>query len=467
MKRLHSIRHFLTLSILGALLVAGISATALSYRDTSHEVNELFDAELAQLARLLSGLLAPDTHPQQWQNIQQILLQSPHLKGPLADGEQPDAFGHPYESKLALQVFSEQGVRLLSSNTELNNLEFPLQSGYQTLDSAQWRAFILHDISHQRWIWVAQNLAIRHEITEEIALHSMLPWLGCIGLVFVLISLLIRHGFAPLETFTAAIQRQSADKLSPIELPQVPREVEALLNAFNQMVQRINASFERERQFSANAAHELRTPLAALSIHLQNARKISQPDEKQHSIQQALNSISRMTHMVEQLLTLSRLHQQPTSAVDTPVALAPLTRSVVAELYPALEQKQQQLQLADSTDIAVNGNEILIRLMLRNLLENAIRYTPPQGCIKIELQQQADKEIWQLCDNGPGIDPSQYEAVLQPFYRNPNQAHVSGGSGIGLAIVNAIAQQHNIQLQLSGHTAKQGLCVRLHWSRSA
>lgn len=463
---MYSIRRFLSLWILGALILGGLFAARASYYDTSHEVIELFDAELAQLARLVAGLLDPNNNPAQYQRIQQILQESPHLQlmDESEDDDMPDAFGHPYESKIALQVFNEQGDRLFASNQTLNEIYIPLKAGYHqiTQDPHDWRGFVLHDMRHQRWIWVAQDQDIRREVTREISIHAMLPLLANVGIVFILISFFIRRGFAPMDQLTARISEQSAEKLQTIELQHTPQEVSALLNAFNRMVERVNTTFERERQFSANAAHELRTPLAALKIHLQNAQKMDDPQTKQLSITHALTGISRLTHVVEQLLILSRLIHAPNpDTVHEEVALHALTTSIAAELYPMIERKQLQLDIAPpSPVIKLQSHALLLRLLLRNLIDNAIQYTPEGGQIAIEYRQSAEQVIWQICDTGPGIDPTLYETIFHPFFRAHGQE--VAGSGIGLAIVKEIAEQLSIQITLHPNPQhRSGLCVRL------
>ncbi|MFT5722489.1 MAG: two-component system sensor histidine kinase QseC, partial [Motiliproteus sp.] len=362
-----------------------------------------------------------------------------------------------------------QGDELLSSQSQGNNLSFSSVPGFsnEQLDHYHWRSFMLHDPELNLWIKVAQRSDVRDELTGQIVEITLLPLLLTIPLLGLLIAVIVRRGLRPLRLVSDQVETRNPDHMEPLDSSRVPAEIHNVVDAVNALLARLKQAIERERRFTADAAHELRTPLAAIRIHAQNLR--------QQLLQQALSpatsapdhiitGIDRMTHAVEQLLTLSRLEFSSQTPM-VPLDLSRVMRQCLADLVPLALDRSQDIELHAPDACLIDGNAASLVMLCRNLLDNAIRYTPEQGQIQVSCSEQ-DGKIWiSVADTGPGIPVAERTRVLQRFYRLANQT--INGSGLGLSIVQQVVDQHRATLSL--HTsplAETGLEVRLCFSPS-
>lgn len=474
---MHSIRRYLlTTLLLSACLVAAL-VTALSYQRASHEVAELFDAELAQMARVLRSLLDQQLQSTHLTNLQYTLRYQPFVeRRPYAeqsgDDDEANLWGHKYEKKLAFHIWNADGEELISSQTVTESLGFSKTPGFafQSLGDSPWRTFTLQDEEHRLWIKVGQRMDVRQELINEIVLTHSLPSVLLMPLMGLLIWLIIGRGLKPLNRLSDQIQQREANNLQAIDTAALPREILPVVDATNSLMNKLQAALAREKEFTADAAHELRTPLAAIKIHAQNLQQATEDPLYARTLESILEGIDRMTHVVEQLLTLSRLEHQPLQSHEARL-LAPLIRDICAEQSPLIQQKNQQLSVNIDEQTAVKGDRMALTVLLRNLLSNAIRYTHEGGELRIELEPGDAKRGPRLsvCDNGPGIADSDKQRVLQRFFRG--QQNQVSGTGLGLAIVQEICQQHDAELKLAdnkpdpsqfnGHAAApgKGLCA--------
>jgi two-component system sensor histidine kinase QseC len=298
-----------------------------------------------------------------------------------------------------------------------------------------------------------------------VVLASIYPVVLSLPVQALLIWLLVGRGLRPLLELARQLTQKKADDLTPLTLEQTPQELDQMLSSTNQLLARLDDAFAREKRFAADVAHELRTPLAVLQVNLHNAQQrwkeagVSDPD---HIMQALQDGVRRMSALIEQIMLLNRTNPAHFSAQLQRLDLASLCREVVAELYPQIEQRQQQIALEGEESVQLDGDAFALKLLLLNLVGNASKYTPDGGQIQLMLARNAQTVSLIVEDSGPGIAPEEYSRVFERFYRVGGDRHQSGqpGSGLGLAIVRDIALLHQGSLTL-GRSALGGLCVKL------
>ncbi|HEY5717808.1 MAG TPA: ATP-binding protein, partial [Motiliproteus sp.] len=370
-----------------------------------------------------------------------------------------------YEKKLAFMVWNGDSDELLSSfESSSAGFSHSQEQGFfsEQIDQHRWRTFTLHESGLGLWIKVGQRDDVRDELIEEIVFTTLLPLLIAIPLLALVIGLIVSWGLSPLKRVARQIIQRNPDNLLPLPLQQVPSEISGVVHSVNSLMESLHGALTRERRFTADAAHELRTPLAGIRIHAQNLANSGQPDSVA-AANQIINGTDRMTRIVEQLLTLSRLEHQQLEL--EPVHLAPLLRQILAELAYLAPDKELDFAICADEQMAVVGHAPSLAILCRNLIDNAIRYTPSGGTVEIHLEQHTGETVLRVCDTGPGIPADQREAVLQRFVRLAGQS--TNGSGLGLAIVKEIAQQHQAQLLLlDSPLGSSGLCVSVNFPKS-
>lgn len=427
------------------LLVMGLSAVS-AYVASAHEIDEVFDARLAQYARLLHG-----TSP----GAARVPVPQRHR----------DWIGHKYEAKIAFQVYDvQQQLASASENAEREPLG-PFEPGFHDRDNGQrhWRVFVLQDPETDQWYMVGESREIRSELVRDIALTAVLPpALGTLLALALLGGLLVR-GFRPLGSLAEAITRRRADDLTPIALDAVPAEILPLVANINALLQRVHDSIERERRFSADAAHEIRTPLAAVKLHLANVLATARPEDRPVLVRMetSLNDIQRL---VGQLLLLNRLEPGALAQRQQPVPVLSLCRDILAEEAVLALEQQQDLHLdADDDSLCVPGDSALLQVLLRNLIHNAVIYTPAGGAVTVRVYRLGQQAVIEVNDTGPGIPAEERERVFERFYRVGGDTHASGvpGSGLGLAIVREIVALHGGRISLQEGNGGRGLCVQV------
>jgi two-component system sensor histidine kinase QseC len=463
-----SIRNFLLISLILLVAIAGSITAVLSYTETKEEVEELFDAELAQMARILQSLFVPIIHLENSENtkistalvyktytsFKQDKAQEQKHRQSTDDDEESEYYtskGHKYEQKLAFAVVNQKGQILLASNPN-TTWDFSLiNDGYSSLKLGKrlWRMFVLHDSDTNVRIFVGQRQAIRDGMIKEIGLSTLMIPLGLTPIIAVLVWLLVGYGLLPIKQISKELKHRNYSNLNPVDDEGLPKELKVLVDAINELFHRVLASAEREQRFTADAAHELRTPLAGTKIQLQNALRMAESSDIQHSIKKSLIGIQRLTDMVEQLLMLSRLDHEKTLQDMETLNLQELLQEIAIDLEDLLEQKQLTLDWQETALAVCRGNRGAIRVLLRNLLENAVRYTSEKTVITIKLEQHGISVI----DQGPGVPEGQLDRLAERFFR------VTGsgvkGSGLGLAIAQQIAEIHNGKLLLANRNDGQ------------
>ena len=438
--RIKSVRTALLLGV-NLIVIAVLALTAwASYRNTLHEINELFDAELAQTARLIKSL----THDQGFivDSEQTIVIELPTFRVAEPDDRLND--GHKYETKLGFQVWRDEQLILASENA-LGEALALFQTGYQEhyREHHNWVSFSHYDNSTGLWIFTAQREDIRAELSSYLARDQLLALL----LTWVPISLamlwLINWVLRPVQRYASILDSRQIDQLARIDAV-LPSEIEPIRNAVNSLLVRLAEQIERERRFIQDAAHELRTPLAALSLHAE------QLPEPQHVSSQAVRSISqRMNHLIEQLLILAKA-DNPNTTLGEPeqIKLRELIERIIGEL-PLGKIEHTEWHVDCPSEIQVSGYPLLLHAALRNLIDNALQYSAQEPHISITVQQLTTHTHITVADHGPGLSAEQIQQLGQRFYRADQHRQRLRGSGLGLSIVARVAALHGGSLQFS------------------
>lgn len=275
----------------------------------------------------------------------------------------------------------------------------------------------------------------------------------------LLIWFIIGRGLRSIKRVTQEVAQRAADHLDPVGLESVPMEIQPLIDELNKLFLRVKQAFDREQRFAADAAHELRTPLAALKTQAQVALKTTDPRERQAQLQTVITGVDRCTHVIQQLLTLCRMSPETTTAEEyTEIDLSKLAAEVIGQLAPLAVDKQIEIELiANDPNCILFGNTTGLHALIRNLVDNAIRYTPENGNIKVFVHSKKNHVVLRVVDNGPGIPPDLRSRVFERFYRVLGTS--VQGSGLGLAIVLQIVKLHKGTVRLRVPKSGVGLEV--------
>ena len=429
--------------MLVAVTLFGLLAGYESYKNALHEVDEIFDAQLAQLGQTL---LAVAIHADYEKTVS---------TGPIVDKHQLD---------IAFQVLRtghDQPRLLLHSGKSAVVLPDPLpKEGFShgEWQGERWRFYRQSDPRRQLEVVVGQNDHARDEIASGVALHNLQPFLFGLPLLAFAALVVISFGLRPLRKLAQELNLRSPERLDPIYLDDTPKEIKPVLDALGKLLTRVAGTLENERRFTSDAAHELRTPLAALRAQVQAAMLTDEPAERLESLHKALQGMGRMSHLVGQLLTLARLDELSASTHLEPVDLAAVTRECCAELGPDALAKNIELELNGEDTALISGSPDLLRMLVRNLLDNAIRYTPEGGhiVVAIRILKNSAHQL-EICDSGPGVPDEQLAQLGQRFSRlSPTLAE---GVGLGLSIALRIAEIHQARMAFSSATTAGGLRV--------
>lgn len=444
---MNSLRLRLILLLFIGLGATWIASAWFTYKEARHEIDALFDAQLAQSAQVL---LETSRH---------------ELNERIEHGDDDIPVSHEYEQKLAFQIWDKNNL-LLRSPTAPMTVMGGTQAGYSEvrLNHQTWRVLARWDNQHEFMIQVAEPLVGRENLARHITLKMLFPTFIALPILALLVWFGVGVGLKPLQQLKQEVRQRTAKRLEPVAMGGVPEEVVPLTQALNDLFTRLQLAFEGERRFTADAAHELRTPLAALKVQAQVALRSTNDADRQLALENVLRGTDRATRLVEQLLDLARVDPETAAEYYKPVALHDLATTVIADLEPLARAKQIEVILEktseDNNVITVRGDEAQLGLLLRNLVDNAIRYTPRGGQVVVRINN-IDGVALEVCDTGPGVPESEREKIQQRFYRIVGSGEE--GSGLGLSIVRRIAELHGAQLELTDNPSNSGLLVKVHW----
>lgn len=465
-----SLQRMLVVSVSSVIVAVSAVSAAFSYRDGMIEANKLFDAKLAHSARVLMGLVDDALVDKEIVDHDQPIVIDVWKAG--VDGRGDDLVssqGHAYETRLSFQVWDASGVLRLRSDNGPGQALGEQAPGFanRMINGELWRVFTLRS-ANGYWYQAGELDAIRDELAEDIARGTLMPLLLELPLVVLVVWLIVRWGFATLSEVTREIQARAADQLTPIDATRAPHEIASTVEAVNHLMARLSAALSHERRFTADAAHELRTPLAALQVHADNLRNADSPEQLRESAHGLGQGIVRMGRLVEQLLALSRLDPAATRSELETISLSAVVQQVLEEQAVTSVAREVELACdAPPQPLLVRGDELLLGLLVRNLVDNAVRYTPDGGQVSVRLGIDRGFAELVIDDSGPGIDVDARERVFERFHRELGTRQ--SGSGLGLSIVRQVADIHGASVTLDRSTTLGGLrvCVRMRSARPA
>lgn len=429
-----SIRRRLLLWLLVGFSLCTVAAAWGVYKQARQEAREIFDFHLEQMAAAFprEGF-------------------GPNTIAPV------ETLG--VEDHVVVQIWDQNGVQVYQSPAGVPPPE-STSIGLSTVVTAEgtWRIFSA--VRGQTVIQVSQPTSVREKLAAAIALRTILPLLLLLPILSLLTWVTVGHGLKPLNEVASAVKTRSAEALEPLPEQRLPTEVKPLVTALNELLARLGRSLSSQRSFIADAAHELRTPLAAVRLQTQLAERAGNESERAAAFVQLKRGIDRATRLVEQLLALARNEPDVGRALFGPVDLWVIARDVIRERAPIADAKEVDVGLSGDGPVRISGDAEALRMMLGNLVDNAIHYTPPRGTVDVEVGRGGNGAYWTVSDTGPGIPAAARERVFDRFYRGPDGGVT--GSGLGLAIVRSVAQRHGASLALDagpdGHGLKVTIC---------
>ncbi len=449
----YSIRRRLLGMLLGSLVLAWAAMLGFGYQKVHEEIHELADARLQQAAHTLLVL-----------DLKRLarLAQA----GEPGESRSRESEEHTDEAPpLAFQVWSERG-RLLLDSAGAPALPFDTDDGYATrsFDGRDWRSYSVHDRKHGYRVTMLEPLAVRDHPVHELAGRMAQVLLMALPLLALLVWLSIRRGFAPLERLSNAISARGAANLEEIRLQQVPDEVHPLIIALNDLLLRLARSLDKERAFTADAAHELRTPLAAVKVQAEVALAAQDESSRRQAIEQVIAGVNRTTHLARQLLLLARLEHVEHDA-RRPVDLGRLAADCVAQRADEAGRKQIECELAAEPGCVVQGDPAMLAVLLDNLLDNAVKYGRSCGCITVSVRREASGLRLAVADDGDGVSEADRSRLRDRFFRVEGSA--VPGSALGLSIVEKIASVHGGSVDIGAGIDGRGLGMSVLFPVSA
>jgi two-component system sensor histidine kinase QseC len=458
-----SIRKFLLINLLLAITITTTLTAIGNYYLDQKDIQDHLDTLMAVSALSYQALLGDDLHQRPLAKIQDALETIPQkidnfYKKKYLNEKPPEN----YLNKFNFQVWTNGGNLLLHSSTAP---KIPLTSeldGFndKKISNHDWRVFTTYNEKAGVRIVLAEQYDTRNELGHRIAQDDLYIMLLTFPLSGLLIWIIIGRGLDSLDKVAKEVANRAPSHLEPVDLQEVPGEIKPVIDELNKLFFRLKEGFEREKRFAADAAHELRTPLAALKTQAQVALHSNDIEEKNQALQKLIASVNRSTHIVQQLLTMSRLVPQGANIGEKDeVNLSRLTREILAMLAPSAVEKQIDLEFeSNAENLTVYGNSTALGILIRNLVDNAIRYSHENGLIVVHLTKLEKEVMLEVCDNGPGIPPELQSRVFERFFRA--LGNKSPGSGLGLAIVQQIAELHKGRVTLDTPKEGTGLIVR-------
>ncbi|MFT5137371.1 MAG: two-component system sensor histidine kinase QseC [Arenicella sp.] len=427
-----SIRIFLIVVLLSTICIVNFSAALNGYNRSTEAGNSLLDVRLKSMALMTARLYA-------------------------MHGEVDSAI---FDDDTIFQIW--QGDKLLSKS--VNAPSTGLVSGlseYHVVNSAgiQWRVHSRNTANSDVHVIYGERYDVYRQLIDGIILASLLPIVWVLPLIALLIWLIVSYGLMPLSSFADKLAKRSANELNPIEAEGLPNELSPLLDSTNTLFERLSEAFGREQRFAADAAHELRTPLAGLKVSLHNLER--EHSESNDNIIDLKLCARRMENSIEQILALYKLTPETFKQTLARCMLKAHVQQTLIDLFPAIELKEQEVEFI-AQDVVIEADEFAISMLIKNLIENASKYTPSNGSILVTIQD-ADEDTVKLTveDSGPGITEQDYARVFDRFYRAGGDRHCSDviGSGLGLSIVSHVVKLHMGSIDLSKSLALGGLRV--------
>ena len=414
-----SIRTRLSIALMVLVAAVSLVSAAVTYRRVLNETSILFDYQLRQMALSLSS---------------QVSL-APRIEVPPVQSD----------TDFVVQIWNPFGARVYLSRPGLPLIDQAVL-GYAdlSLGGARWRAYGLQTADGV--VQIAQPIRVREAFARAAALRVVIPLGLLLPVLLVAVGMIVGRGLRPLRRLTGEVQRREARSLRPLASDGLPHELEPLVGELNRLLARLGEAFEAQRAFIADAAHELRSPLTALRLQLQLLERAPDEAARGEARRQLGAAVARAVHLLEQLLALARSEPQAGVAELHPVDLAAAAALALTDTHVLALARHIELGLDAAGSVTVRGEAEALRVLVRNLVDNAVRYTPVGGAVQVRCAKTADGVVLEVIDSGPGIAPAERGRVFDRFYRRASAPEA--GTGLGLAIVKAVAERHGAEVTL-------------------
>ena len=440
-KLTQSLQYKLSAWLCVTIIAMAIVGGTFSFATAFEEANELQDDQLKQVAALIHGQVVP------------LVMQK---TGKVAFANASVLDTDP-EFRIVVQIMKPTGIEVLVANQRPLLLPVDVLDGIQTVTirGEAWRIFV-KTLNPQQRVAVAQLIQVRDEVAQESAMATIIPFMVLIPVLLILVSYLIREMFKPVTTIAIDLDKRSEQDLHAIDETNLPSEVLPFVVAINRMLTRVDQSVEQQRRFVADAAHEMRTPLTALSLQLERLEAVEMSEQAKQRLSTLKNGLERTRLLLNQLLAFARA-QQVNNEGKTEVSVQHVIRRVLEDLMPLADAKHIDIGVVSEFDATVSVQAFDLAALIKNLVDNAIRYTPNGGKVDLLLVRNLGKITLKIVDTGPGISEAERERVFDPFYRVLGSEQI--GSGLGLSIVKTIATRIGVKIELSSVSENSGLCV--------
>lgn len=428
---MYSIRDRLLWTFAIVVLLTGIAATYMTFISARGQVDSLLDMQLQQVAISLESHVATNKH-----ELRQV---------------------DRSEQRFVVQLIDRE-TKSVHVSHKITPFPYAEQTGFSTIrhDGETWRLYTL--VADKTIIVSAQPTDVRIGLAFSSALHILQPLVLLLPFLAIAVWLVVGQGLSSLNRTAKLVAQRSPTSLAPIPTEGLPQEALGLVSALNGLLTRLQESLESQRRFASDAAHELRTPLTALKLQIQLAERAKTPEAQQKAFSRLHEGIERATRLVQQLLTIARLDPDATQKPFLPVSLNKVLQSTHDEMTVLAEQKAIEIS-TDLLDVNVNGMEDALKLLVTNLTDNAIRYTPEGGKIRLRVSKTIDQAVIEISDNGPGIAPQERERIFDRFYRALGTK--TQGHGLGLAIVKRIVELHQGEIYVDDGLDERGTTMRI------
>lgn len=438
----HSLRGRLLWFLLAAISIAAVVQASVAYRSALDNADQIFDYHMQQMALALRS------------------------SAPLSNGEvQAGLEAEAENNELMVQVWTPDGVQVFRTDSR-TRLPQHAVLGFSNVNenNTTYRVFSIQ--TPTQTLQVAQDMAVRRNMAGNMALRTVGPIAIMMPILMLVVWWVISNSLEPVARVRKQVAARQADDLSPVSDAGLPDEVLPLVQELNLLFGRVKTAFDAQQHFVADAAHELRTPLAALKLQALSLERAESGEARSVAIGRLTAGIERATRLVEQLLILARQEASDVSgAKSAPVALADLARRAVADMAAAAQGKGIDLGLQRADAVVVTGQADALMILMRNLVDNAVKYTPAGGTVDMEVLSEEEGPLLTVQDSGPGIPADERERVFDRFYRVAGSE--ANGSGLGLAIIKAIAERHGATLTLGQSERLGGLLVQIRFPAPA
>lgn len=444
-----SIKHFLIINLLIAMTIVSSLSIVGYYILESHDIQRNINNRLQQITYLVSEAFESET-----KNL---------TSSPITNELSKTKNSSPIESnRFLLQIWNQKNQLIAHSR---NAPKTPLadkdnQFVSVVINNESWRAYSVYNEHLQLRIIAAEPISFQKNLGIRIIWDNLFILLCIYPILGFLIWFVVNQGFKPLQVLSKYLSGRETTDFSHLPLEKMSTELQPLIIELNKLFDRLKDAFEKNKNFASDAAHELRTPLAALKTQAQVSLLATSTEEMKKASQKLIHGVNRCTHIIQQLLTLSRIGQSEQLNDMRTVNLSSVASEIIAQLAPNAIQKNIEIELdSPSEKLFILANEISLGILIQNLIDNAIRYTPQNGSVIAKIIRDAmnKKIIFRVTDTGPGIPEELHDRVFERFYRVLGTK--TSGSGLGLSIVKQIADLHHAKIKLSAPEKHPGLQI--------